>query len=809
MEDDDEKKQIVAVTATAETYNRSFSAVLADPTVGTDFALHYSNNLVGEPNHSNNSNISSANSINNSDDASRNWVSGGISGNFEAMESRIAFHCERNREWKLIAPEITSLIPQDLVKAEELLLTFFDKYHCKDGSSTNVGSYASFAYSSLLNRLTTAAFKRELAIFNAKNKDNDDRGKHPEETKSTESIEMLKLFPVNFLLSPSTFLLITNNSNNSNCSEFRSWIFDRQLATIQREDDEAAKVARFDAPKESKYATLAANFQRKRKDLQWPAMKHLLLLMIKKCSLSFADFQLLMSKYPDQKLKIEAKLSQGNLVACYVRHAVMNDDLRWLGWFTTLNPSAFKTVDAVNVVNDDDDVDEGGQTLILTVRDAPVKNVCYLLKRQLVSAYEARKFFLYLLQKIDSSSDKQEKLFQVFLYLGNFYTNTFDEQNTECKTTNGPVTTYKTTYFTWKTTYEKYRQYALVNGLKIDETGSLPRYQPVLDTIFSTLQEEIKQLKKLESESHILVGSREIGFKLDRQAVLKGVREAIATGDVDWLREKSNTPEFRHNSPDIMRLLRSSKFVGVRQFFVDFFVANKGYPRSEKKSVATDVVENDQRIMDEQSDEGESESDGDDEDEDEEESFYYPDELKAEILHTLDRESLEFVVAVDNKFPVPSNGFSRPQDDSDDKFEPLLTRLIQNPDERVLDYFLKKYPAIITQNTERDFRKLQPRLFVYLLRRKEFAEHCVKPILNRLFVRADGYPLQLKSDRYTIESSKNFIFKLLLLLGNFSLAMHQDDLCRQVYAIYVSFIGQLNSVITVRPLSALMLQYLV
>lgn len=836
---------IVAVKC-METYNERFVEALGNPVIrtttgkdGIDFGNYpeYADylNRMGRPDASGTNKIIMA-----GDKLYSSWRA-------HRLENRINFYCRRNSEWKSITEKVVAQIPHNMRIAHDELTEFFSTFCLAKNRPMNLddcGQPTDPLYPRLFSLLTTVAYKRTLSALKLD-------GKYVDSGERGNLVESMKLFPTKFLLLPNTFQL------SADCPEIRHWVLDHEFAELQSQND-AAKLSIADrihfniAMQQNEHAT---------------KLVELLLLMLK--FEPFVTLEQLATKYPAQMTKLENEVAdptlklgpQKNSSRHYFGKAMVNQDTRWLSWLHKLNPSIFKpsapkTIDATysaNYLAASAASAEESTSLINSFHKVPIKNVCFLLKAQLLPKVNAHKFFTFLWKTSASSFPRLcERLFEIFLYLGNFYTpntnyspKTKEEQKAD-EFEKVPTDLRSRPNVVWKAAYNTYLEYSKANNLEVPTTD-FSKYKDALDAIFvkgaveriERLERKRMQAKKLNA---VNTGSNDNGNsskvcpakESGRCKMLGELQKAITTGDVDWLRK--NLDALQGKDYNIVPWLRKSTFVPVRQFFVEYYLKKKAdkiakvaAERAAEKAVklaklaklaahtaqlglapgenqpvpiAPDRDDEGSDYEDEDEDEDLFSDDEDDQDEDDDEDEIRNDELKTEVLHSLKRESLETIMQMDEKFPI-----LRCPDFF--QFTPL-SKLLQNPDARVLDYFLKQDPAMICGRGESTFEKLSARTFVYLMRRPEFIDECADQIFMRLFVREDGYSkASLVNYRMRNQTNKKFIFKLFLLLGNFSTFAQQDELWRQVYQIYLDFIDLVNTTIRTRALGALMLQYFV
>lgn len=855
MEDDDDEKleftnlfetSLPTTPATTsakcmETHNERFVEALGNPTAAAgksiDFGTYASHvdylKRVGRPDNYNGSDTKMEIMVDNK--LHRSWRS-------NQLEDRINFYCRRNSEWKLSATKITALIPHNMQAAHDQLQEFYTTYCLEKNRPMSVdsaGQPTGVIYLRLFNQLTTAAYKRALKSTIAEN-DDAKNTRDMETNPSIETVETLKLFPTKFLLLPQTFRL------NTDCPEIRHWLLDREFAELQRQDYANANKDKSNVKEVSCWNIDRVSYNKLTKRIDYAAkLRELLSLMLR--FEPFATLEKLAAEYPTQICKLENEITgagtglkigqQASMLRLHLGKAAMNEDARWLSWLYKLNPAIFNPPSAVEMFSTTSTTTNAvAKSFVPLVYKIPVKNACYLLKNQLLTELDAQKFFAFLLKTSAFSGFAKlcEKLFEVFLYLGNFYAlpsisciscisyndvsrDTKVEMASAVARLSEKVEKARTSILrsrptaVWKAAYNSYLAYAELNGLEV-ATTDLSKYKGVLDTIFSKERKKIQELGEV-----VNIINNDSSSSMDQSKTMSGLLKAIAVGDVDWLRENSDALGTKESY--FAPFLRRSTFVSVRQFFVEYYLKKKAdkatakaakvaaEKAAKKAKLAAPAPARNQPVApvdDEDEDIEFSDEDDEDEDEDEydEEDETHAEELKVEILCALKRESLETIVEMDKKLPIlECTDFYQ--------FAPL-PKLLQNPDERVLDYFLQKQPEMICGKNEDTFRILNPRIFVYLMRRPEFINECADRILSRLFIREDGYPGKFVFDyRMRNQANKKFIFKLFLLLGNFSTFAQQDELWRQVYQIYLDFIDLVNTTIRTRALGALMLQYFV
>lgn len=647
------------------------------------------------------------------------------------------FYCQRNSKWEVIKAKILSLIPQDIAGARQEVEDFHKL--CESKGANAIGS----SIQQIWGKLLLEAFDRD--------------------TKAGD-VEKMKLFPLSFLKMAKVY-----DSNNCNNSEFRLWILNQLFAELEATDNSICSIK----AAETKLVTFELNtsgifallenaelmklqyrIQLKKKIEEGKRFLKELILLILHCEPpeTLAKFS---TRYPEQVANFWIAFENPKNAKIHFNYAVMNrESSRLLAMLLQLHPQLIETIKL--------------QSIVCSQQfEIPIKNICYLLKRQLLSAESVEDFLMPLILNTTPSSidytRKCEKLFQIFLYLDNFY------QPSQSVPTEGKGESLQKEFVrptsVWNDVYAKYLRYTQANELTVTN-DPLPLYTAVIESLFMQEQE---------------VSAEVIEFSKD-------LKLACTNGDVDWIRQHSE--EIVKNNQ--LRHLCSSPFLSVRSYFIKLQVQAQ---ESSKSSAALKLEEKEEKVDDES----------------------LSTQLMNAVHISLRKEGLETAIEIDRAFALPLpdlHGFKDMDGIRDGQHyrTRLYPFLMENPDERVLDYFLTKCPDLVCKVHGYEFRKIQPRIFVYLLRHQlEIVEKYLGSIVAHLFNYQDELDIKLYKRRTSsMISIMQFIFKLFLLLGNFCpSAQQQNQMWSHSYDAYLQLTTQLPQLLPVTGISALMLQYFV
>lgn len=671
-----------------------------------------------------------------------------LAGKINKMKEIMEFYCERNSKWEVIKQKVLSLIPQDVAGARQEVENFHEL--CKNKDAHAIGSSILQSY----RKLSFEAFDRD--------------------TKAGDG-EKMKLFPLSFLKDIKVY-----NSYNCDLPEFRHWILDQLFAELEAVDNSICIIK--DA--ESKLVTsepfgefalletttlvkLQNRIQLKKKIEESKRLFTDLMRLILCCEPpeTLAKFT---NKYPKQVANFWMAFKNSDTEKTRFNCAVMNgQSSKWLAMLLQLYPQLIKTIKSYSIIHS-------------YQFEIPIRNICYLLKRQLLSIESAKDFFIPLILNTALSSiqcaRQCEKLFQVFLYLGNFYqpsTNFVESKNENSR--KEPVRPTSV----WTDVYAKYLKYAEINRLTV-ANDPLPLYTNVIETIFVEGQKVPEEVRKFS----------------------KDLKLACTSGDIDWIRQHSEEIVKKNQ----LRRLFSSPFLSVRSYFIEIQLQLQ-VQKSSKSSTSAIATEPNLEEKEEKVDvDGESKTES------------LRTQLARAVYLSLRKEELGTAVEIDRAFALPLphlpnlNNMDAIRNGEEVYRARLYPFLMENPDERVLDYFLTKCPDLFSRVHGYEFTKIEPRIFVYLLRHQpQIMEKYLGSIVAHLFNYQDELNIKLYKRRTnSMILIMQFIFKLFLLLGNFCPSTQQQNrVWSHSYDTYLQLTTQLPQLLPVTGISALMLQYFV